>query len=472
MADKPPAEAPPAMPNDDKDRREAVALFRFRLIAPALHLPPGPERVAALQQIADREHAIPGSRRRQVALSTLQAWRRRHEQGGFEALYPKRRSDSNQPRRLPPEAVALLTSIKEREPRLTVKAVIRQARDAGQLPHGLRLAPSTVHRLLKQAGLMQPPAEQPAGADLRRYQWPFANDLWQADALHGPKIAAAEPGRRKAKAYLLALLDDATRVVPHAAFAYSENADSFLAVLRQAVLKRGLPQRLYTDNGSTFRSKQLELVCAQLGTSLVHARVYHPAGKGKIERFFRRVRAELLPRLRPEDQASLAALNRRLAAWIEGEYHHAPHHGLAGDTPLERWAKVGDRVRPAGPATDLRWIFSYRFVRRVSRARTVNLHGRQYETAAGLDGQKVTLVVEPDAPPERALTVLHEDGETSRATLVDLQVNARARRSQPPAADPPQAPAPTGTAERDQQPAPKQQLRLRQLAGPAPEDKA
>ncbi len=216
------------MPADAKDPREAVALFRFGLIAPVLHLAPGPERAAALQQIADREHAIPGSRRRRVAVSTLQTWRRRHQQGGFQALHPKRRSDRNQPRRLPPEVAALLTAIKEREPRLTVKAVIRQAHDSGRVPDGLRLAPSTVNRLLKQAGLMERPAEQPAGGDLRRYQWRFANDLWQADALHGPKIAAAEPGRRQAKVYLLATLDDATRVVPHAAFAYSENADNFL----------------------------------------------------------------------------------------------------------------------------------------------------------------------------------------------------------------------------------------------------
>ena len=140
--------------------------------------------------------------------------------------------------------------------------------------------------------------------------------------MHGPKIAAAEPGRRQAKVYLLALLDDATRVVPHAAFSYSESADSFLAVFRQAVLKRGVPVRLYCDNGSAFRSKQLDTVCAQLGVNLIHARACHPSGKGKIERFFRRVRAELLPALRPEDCASLAALNRRLAAWVEGEYHH------------------------------------------------------------------------------------------------------------------------------------------------------
>ena len=195
--------------------------------------------------------------------------------------------------------------------------------------------------------------------------------------------------------------------------------------------------------------------------------------KGKIERFFRRVRAELLPVLRPEDRVSLAALNRRLAVWIEGEYHHAPHHGLDGDTPLDRWARVGANVRVAGPDIDLRWIFSYRFVRRVSRARTVNLHGRQYETEAGLAGQKVTLVVAPDAPPERALTVLHEDGETSQAALLDCEVNARARRSRPPAQDQPKASArPRKTSAKPRSPA-RQQLRLRQLASPStdPQDK-
>ena len=281
------------MPEDPQDPRQAVALFRFRLIAPALHLPPGPERAAVLQEVAGREHEIPGSRRRRVAASTLKDWLRRYQQGKLEALYPKRRTDSHQPRRLPPEVAELLTSIKEGEPRLTVKAVIRQAHDSGQVPEGQRLAHSTVNRLLKQAGLMEPPAEQKAGGDLRRYQWSKANALWQTDVMHGPKIAAAVPGRRKAKVYLLAVLDDATRVVPHAAFAYSESADSFLAVFRQAVLRRGVPVRLYCDNGSAFRSKQLDMVCAQLGVNLIHARAFHPAGKGKIERFFRRVRAEL-----------------------------------------------------------------------------------------------------------------------------------------------------------------------------------
>ncbi len=264
------------MPDEDKDLRREVALFRFRLIGPLVHLPAGSDELAAgLRAIAAREHESPASRRRRVALGTLREWLRRYRQGGFEALHPKERSDRHQSRSLPAAVVALLTGIKEREPHLTVKAVIRQARDSGQVPDAVRLAHSTVNRLLKQAGLMDRPAPEPDPRDRRRFSWPAANELWQSDVMHGPKIAAAGPGRRQAKAYLLAFLDDATRVVPHAACAYSESVESFLPVFRQAILKRGAPLRLYCDNGANYRSKHLQVVCAQLGTSLIHARPRH-----------------------------------------------------------------------------------------------------------------------------------------------------------------------------------------------------
>ena len=93
----------------------------------------------------------------------------------------------------------LLTGIKESEPRLTVKAVIRQAHDSGQLPDGLRLAHSTVNRLLKQAGLMDRTDGQPAVGDLRRFNWPLANDLWQeserSDSCHygNPAVMGPRP---------------------------------------------------------------------------------------------------------------------------------------------------------------------------------------------------------------------------------------------------------------------------------------
>ena len=168
------------MPDEDFDLRREVALFRFRLSAPLVHLPAGSDELAAeLRASAAREHEIPGSRRRRVARSTLREWLRSYRKGGFEALHPKRRIDRRQSRSLPAEVAELLTAIKEREPRLTVKTVIREAQDAGRVPDGVRLAHSTVDRLLRQAGLMGRPATEPDPRDRRRYSYPLANELWQ-----------------------------------------------------------------------------------------------------------------------------------------------------------------------------------------------------------------------------------------------------------------------------------------------------
>lgn len=152
------------------------------------------------------------------------------------------------------------------------------------------------------------------------------------------------------------------------------------------------------DNGSTFRSKHLQVVCAQLGASLVHSRPYQPHGRGKIERFFRRVRADSLSALELTDDTRLEDLNRHLAVWIEDEHHHVPYHGLDGETPLDRWAQISHQVRFAGPDLDLQRLFRLRFPRRVSLTETVCLHGRTYETDASLIWEGIVLLQDPGAP--------------------------------------------------------------------------
>ncbi|MGH8647333.1 MAG: hypothetical protein ACREV4_03595 [Gammaproteobacteria bacterium] len=82
-----------------------------------------------------------------------------------------------------------------------------------------------------------------------------------------PSASAIAPG---------AFLDEATRVIPFAAFALAENTQAFLPVFNQALMRRGLPLRLYGDNGANYRSQQLALICAKLGIALIHARAYQP----------------------------------------------------------------------------------------------------------------------------------------------------------------------------------------------------
>jgi putative transposase len=418
------------MNDADSERRHAVALFRYGLIADLVRLEPGSRGLyAQIQQKAGAEYTIPGSTRTRVAAETLRDWLKRYRRGGFEALLPKPRADRGQSRSLPPEVVDVLLEIKEDNPKLSVQLVIREARKHSEVPEDLPLPASTVHRLLERHGLMDKAQGESGDADRRRFAFAHAGELWMSDVMHGPSVFVG--ARTKRKTYLLAFIDDATRVIPYCAFALAENTRAFLPVLKQAMLRRGLVERLYVDNGANYRSQHLALVCAKLGIALIHARPYRPQGKGKIERWFKTVRAQLLTRLTEDDTRSLEALNRRLHAWVEGEYHHAPHRGLAGKTPLEQWALTGEAVRFPEPGLDLDDLFLFEASRKVQQDRTVSLNGVVYEVDAALLGEKVTLRFDPGAAPERPVQVWHKGKRIELAKPVQTYANCFVKRNRP-----------------------------------------
>jgi len=399
------------MTASDPDRRHEIALFRYGLIADLVRLEPGSKGLyALLAQKAAGEYAIPGSSRTRVAAETLRDWLKAYRSGGFEALLPKPRADRGQARSLPP-------------------VVIREARQRSEVPEDLPLPNSTVHRLLVRHGLMDKPRGADTDADRRRFAFAQAGELWMSDVMHGPSVLVGE--RTKRKTYLIAFIDDATRVIPYAAFALAENTAAFLPVLKQAILRRGLPARLYVDNGAHYRSQHLALVCAKLGIALIHARPYRPQGKGKIERWFKTVRAQLLTRLAADDTVSLAALNRRLWGWVEGEYHHAPHRGLGDATPLEQWAQTGEAVHFPEPGLDLDDLFLFEAQRKVQKDRTVSLNGVLYEVDAALVGEKVILRFDPSAPPERPVQVCHQGKLIELARPVQTYANCFVKRHRP-----------------------------------------
>lgn len=418
------------MNDHDNDRRREVALFRYSLIADLVRQELGTQGLyAKIEEKAAVEYTIPGTTRTRVAAETIRDWLKRYRRGGFDALLPKPRADRGRSRSLPAPVVDVLLAIKEGNPALSVQLVIREARARQEVPHDLPLPASTVHRLLARHGLMDKPRGDPGDADRRRFAFQHAGELWMSDVMHGPSVVVGD--RTKRKTYLLAFIDDATRVIPYAAFALAENTRAFLPVLKQAILRRGLPQRLYVDNGANYRSQHLALVCAKLGIALIHARPYRPQGKGKIERWFKTLRAQLLTRLSPEDTASLAALNRRLWAWVEGEYHHTPHRGLADATPLEQWAQRGEAVRFPEPGLDLEDLFLFEAQRKVQKDRTVSLNGVLYEVDAALVGEKVTLRFDPGAAPERPVQVCHQGKRIELAKPVETYANCFIKRNRP-----------------------------------------
>lgn len=411
------------------DLRQRIALFRYGLVSQLLPLTAGsPLRRDRLSSLSTQDHTIPGSHRLRVAEGTLREWVRAYGAGGFEALVPRARTDQGQPRRIAPELAERLIAMKEANPALSIRLLIEELRRDGTLAPDALLPVSTVHRLFQKNGLMRKNPGEASGNDRRRFAFARAGQLWTSDVMHGPSVTVAGRGRRKT--YLIAFLDDATRVVTHAGFTLSENTATFLPLFKRAIIRRGLPDRLYVDNGANYRSHHLALVCAKLGVALIHSRPHQPEGRGKIERFFRTVRAQLLTRLNADDTTSLEAINRRLSAWVEGEYHQSPHAGLEGATPLDRWAQVGDAVRYPAPDLDLDDLFLFEAVRKVATDRTVSLNGVVFEVDAALVGERVTLRFDPSAP-NAPVEVVHAGRVIERARRVDLYANCFVKRHRP-----------------------------------------
>ena len=127
----------------------------------------------------------------------------------------------------------------------------------------------------------------------------------------------------------------------------------------------------------------------------------------------------------------MQALNRRLQAWVQGEYHHAPHRGLDGRTPLEQWALCGEAVRFPEPDLDLDDLFLFETLRKVQKDRTVSLNGVVYEVDAILVGEKVTLRYDPAAPTGRAIQVWYDGKAIELAKPVQTYANCFVKRNRP-----------------------------------------
>lgn len=86
-------------------------------------------------------------------------------------------------------------------------------------------------------------------------------------------------GRAKRQTYLIAFIDGASRLATHAQFSWEQNFTAVRAVFKEAILKRGVPKMIYTDNGKVYRSGGLAVICAGLGCTLLHTEPFTPAAK-------------------------------------------------------------------------------------------------------------------------------------------------------------------------------------------------
>jgi transposase InsO family protein len=379
------------------NRAEAVALARFSLISKvqellAQHVP----LKIALETVASASAAAGADGCSQsVAVRTLEDWWYAHERGGFAALHPKGRSDRGVPRKLSPELEQLIVAQVKAQPAIPIKVLYRQWKQQ----HPTLPSVYAIYAALRRHDLSQRSRyylmRQAISGPTKAFEVPLVNELWMVDFSPGPFLHLAGQ-KRATPTHLCVLLDDHSRVVPYAAYYLKADTRSFHQSFKEALRRRGLPRKLYTDQGGPFINDHTRVICANLSIRLLHAKPYHAWSKGKIERFFHTLQQDFEATLRlPGQQASsLEELNGRLADWLQTVYHVRHHEGI-GMSPAERFARGSAQVQPLDPHLDLDRLFYAQELRRVRKDGTVRLANGLYEVDLALRGLEVRLRFDP-----------------------------------------------------------------------------
>ena len=356
----------------------------------------------------------------QFTWRTISTWLYRYKIDGTTAMINKTRSDKGKTRKVSPEQ--LLEAIEKVLPKFRGKSyskalIYRTCIEDGLLRRD-EVAPGTFSRLVNEHELLKPESEVKSKRRLA-FAKAFANQCWQADTLFGPYV---KNGATKTQVKLIAFIDDASRLLCHGEFFFADNIANLITAFQTAIYKRGIPEQLYVDNGSNYASLEISNICTRIGTLLCHTPVRDGAAKGKIERFFRTVRAQFLAK--ELDLSSLTALNRQFLLWVENDYNCRAHSTLQMK-PIDRFGMDLKRVRFLSPERADDELFYIEKQRSVRADNTFPLDSVRYEAPADLHSRKVQVRFNRHDSGNSPVIVYYKGHRIGAARPVDFIANDR-----------------------------------------------
>lgn len=398
--------------------------FELRLsVLSAVDYAPGHSIRARIQAVSARTFTdTQTGSQYQFTWRTISTWLYRYKKHGITTLDNKTRSDKNHYRKI--QLNELAEAINEVVPTLSHNKVgtvpkitlYRQLITRNYFQRS-QLSQTSFYRILRENDLLSSQAVQ---KHRHSFSMQFANELWQADTMYGPSIKQSDGKWRKT--FLIAFIDDASRVIAHAEFFYRDNTENMIEAFKTALFKRGKPQRLYFDNGSNYTSKEILQACVRLDIHLSHAPIRDGAAKGKIERFFRGFRDRFLVLHLAFN--SLDELNEKTQDWIENNYNSQHHTGIQM-APVDRFNLDHTRIQFLTDDEYTEEVFFVEETRKVSKTNVFSINSQQYECPVDLRAKPVQ--VRFDRTRRDRFIVYFNGQRMGDALLLDLHYHANRR---------------------------------------------
>ena len=330
-----------------------------------------------------------------VSRQAVHGWLRRWKAGGLDALGNRSHRPDSCPHQMSAVVEARICELRRHHPGWGQRRLAHELARAGvDPPPGL----TSIYRALVRNGLIEPKPRRRRKADYRRWERSRPMELWQLDIMGG--IWLTDGHELKA----VTGIDDHSRFCVAAGLVERANARSVCRVFTQALARYGVPEELLTDNGKVFTGRLgphpaevlFDRICRQHGITHRLTGVRCPTTTGKIERFHKTLRAELLTGRRFD---SLAQAQQVLDSWIEDYNTRRPHQAIAMAVPAHRFqaptaAPTPSPVpsvqpRPSGPASPTE------ITRRVSASGLIGVCYQQVSAGRHLAGQVVTVRLHP-----------------------------------------------------------------------------
>jgi len=188
------------------------------------------------------------------------------------------------------------------------------------------VSPSTVYRVLKQAGRLDRRRWSPSKKGRGFVQPQRAHQHWHLDICYLNLAGTFY--------YLITLLDGYSRYVVHWEIRQSMSEKDAELVVQRAVEKYPHQQpRIITDNGPQFIARDFKQFIRMVGLSHVRTSAYYPQSNGKLERWHGTIKSECIRRWNPQsiDEARL-----RVAAWVDYYNHERLHSAIGYVTPCDK----------------------------------------------------------------------------------------------------------------------------------------
>jgi len=265
----------------DQKKAEEIAAQRMQLLSPLL--------AEGLDNAQARRIKAGICVQSGISERTLRRYLNQYRREGFNGLKPSGRRTHRISEAVPPEILEQAILLRRQVPSRSITQIIQILEWEGLVKPG-QIKRSTLQEKLAERGYsarhMKLYAE--SGTAARRYQKKYRNQLWHSDIKYGPYLPIGKDGSKK-EVYLVIFIDDATRLILHGQFYPMLDQIIVEDSFRQAVLKYGVPEKVYFDNGSQYRTKWMIRACSKMGIRLLYAKPYSPEATGKPERFNRLV---------------------------------------------------------------------------------------------------------------------------------------------------------------------------------------